>query len=98
MLAYPFGHASWITQNIAIPESDYSITICRNHGIALLIIGGWNGYEAAFKMHNERANVPSCKIPIVCMPASINNNLPGSEFSIGADTALGCCDAGRGNA
>ena len=25
---------------------------------------------------------------MVCLPASINNNLPGSEFSIGADTAL----------
>jgi 6-phosphofructokinase 1 len=55
---------------------------------ALLIIGGWNGYEAAFKMYNERINFPSFKIPIVCLPASINNNLPGSEFSIGTDTAL----------
>jgi 6-phosphofructokinase 1 len=25
---------------------------------------------------------------MICLPASINNNLPGSEFSIGADTAL----------
>jgi 6-phosphofructokinase 1 len=25
---------------------------------------------------------------MVCLPASINNSLPGSEFSIGADTAL----------
>ena len=55
---------------------------------ALLIIGGWNGYEAAFKMYNERINFPSFKIPIVCLPASINYNLPGSEFSIGTDTAL----------
>jgi 6-phosphofructokinase 1 len=55
---------------------------------ALLMIGGWNGYEATFKMYNERANFPSFNVPIVCMPASINNNLPGSEFSIGVDTAL----------
>jgi 6-phosphofructokinase 1 len=39
-------------------------------------------------MINERANFPAFNIPIVCLPASINNNLPGSEFSIGADTAL----------
>jgi 6-phosphofructokinase 1 len=39
-------------------------------------------------MYNERANFPSFNIPMVCMPASINNNLPGSELSIGADTAL----------
>lgn len=58
------------------------------HIDALLIIGGWNAYESAFTLLKERANFPSFNIPIVCLPASINNNLPGSEFSIGADTAL----------
>lgn len=55
---------------------------------ALLVIGGWNAYEGVHAMYNERANFPAFNIPIVCLPASINNNLPGSEFSIGADTAL----------
>jgi 6-phosphofructokinase 1 len=55
---------------------------------ALMIIGGWNGYQAAYKLFTERANFPAFKIPIICLPASINNNLPGSELSIGADTAL----------
>ena len=36
----------------------------------------------------ERANFPAFRIPIVCLPATIDNNLPGSELSIGADTAL----------
>ena len=63
-------------------------TIDKNQIDALLIIGGWNGYEAALKMYNERSNFPSFGIPIACLPASINNNLPGSEFSIGTDTAL----------
>ena len=63
-------------------------TIDKNEIDALLMIGGWNGYEGIFKLHNERGNFPSFKIPMVCMPASINNNLPGSEFSIGVDTAL----------
>jgi len=75
-----------------IPQGSDLYAIARTidkHKIdALLIIGGWNGYEAALKMYNERSNFPSFNIPIVCMPASINNNLPGSEFSIGADTAL----------
>ena len=62
--------------------------IDTHHIDALLMIGGWNGYEAIYKLYNERPNFPSYKIPIVCMPASINNNLPGSEFSIGVDTAL----------
>ncbi|MFZ1041328.1 MAG: 6-phosphofructokinase [Anaerolineales bacterium] len=63
--------------------------IIEDHHIdALLMIGGWNAYEAAFNMLTNRANFPSFNIPMICLPASINNNLPGSEFSIGADTAL----------
>ena len=54
----------------------------------LLMVGGWSGYQAAFKLVSERKNYPSFNIPIVCMPASIDNDLPGSELSIGADTAL----------
>jgi 6-phosphofructokinase 1 len=68
----------------------YSIarTIEDNHIDALLAIGGWNAYEAVSNMINDRNNFPAYNIPIVCLPASINNNLPGTEFSIGADTAL----------
>jgi 6-phosphofructokinase 1 len=54
----------------------------------ILMIGGWVGYEAAFELLQARENYPAFNIPIVCLPASINNNLPGSELSIGADTAL----------
>ncbi len=54
----------------------------------LLIIGGWTGYEAVFQFLKARANYPAFNIPMVCLPASINNNLPGSELSIGADSAL----------
>jgi 6-phosphofructokinase 1 len=60
----------------------------NNNIQALLIIGGWNGYDAAYKLFTERNNFPAFNIPIICLPASINNNLPGSELSIGADTAL----------
>jgi 6-phosphofructokinase 1 len=63
-------------------------TIEVNQVSALLIIGGWNAYEAVHKLFLERVNFPAFNIPMVCLPASINNNLPGSELSIGADTAL----------
>ena len=55
---------------------------------ALLIIGGWRAYEGASILLENRANYPAFKLPLICIPASINNNLPGSEWSIGADTAL----------
>jgi 6-phosphofructokinase 1 len=54
----------------------------------LLVIGGWSAYESAFKLYSERNTFPAFNIPIICLPASIDNNLPGSELSIGADTAL----------
>ena len=55
---------------------------------ALLIIGGVNAYLSAYELVSERDRYPAFKIPIICVPASIDNNLPGSELSIGADTAL----------
>ena len=39
-------------------------------------------------MYSQRDTFPAFNIPIICLPASIDNNLPGSEMSIGADTAL----------
>jgi 6-phosphofructokinase 1 len=55
---------------------------------ALLIVGGWTAYEAAHNLLTNRSNFPAFDLPTICLPASINNNLPGSELSIGADTAL----------
>lgn len=55
---------------------------------ALLMIGGWAGYQAMHRLFTRRDEFPAFNIPIICLPASINNNLPGSEISIGADTAL----------
>src|SRR5215208_1825413 len=78
------------TRQIPKGRDLYSIArVIEDHHIdALLMIGGWTAYEAAYNMLSNRANFPSFNIPMVCLPASINNNLPGSEFSIGADTAL----------
>ena len=75
-----------------VPKGKDMYAIARaiedHHIDALLVIGGWNAYEGIHAMYKERTNFPAFNIPIVCLPASINNNLPGSEFSIGADTAL----------
>ncbi|HSL59728.1 MAG TPA: 6-phosphofructokinase [Acidimicrobiales bacterium] len=55
---------------------------------ALWMIGGWSGYVGCHRLFSERRNFPAFELPILCLPASIDNNLPGSESSIGADTAL----------
>jgi 6-phosphofructokinase 1 len=54
----------------------------------ILMIGGWSGYAAIAKLHAERERFPAFGLPMICLPASINNNLPGSDLSIGSDTAL----------
>ncbi len=54
----------------------------------LLMIGGWAGYEGTFKMVEKRELFDSFDIPMACIPATISSNLPGTDVSIGADTAL----------
>jgi 6-phosphofructokinase 1 len=78
--------------NRKIPGEDDFPAIARTleaHRIeGLLMIGGWTGYQAAYQIYRQRPNFPAFNIPIVCLPATIDNDLPGSELSIGADTAL----------
>jgi len=54
----------------------------------LLIIGGWDAFEAACTMQHERARYPAFEIPTIYLPATIDNNIPNSELSVGADSAL----------
>ena len=54
----------------------------------IMMIGGWSGYQSVLQLFQQRHNYPAFNVPIVCLPASINNNLPGTELSVGADTAL----------
>jgi 6-phosphofructokinase 1 len=54
----------------------------------LLMIGGWEGYQATYELWRRQSEFPAFAIPMVCLPACIDNNLPGSQLSIGADTAL----------
>ncbi len=71
-------------------EQYYAIgrAIERNEIDALLVIGGLNAYLAVRDLVGEVDRYPAFRIPIILVPASIDNNLPGSELSIGADTAL----------
>ncbi|WP_342372039.1 6-phosphofructokinase [Propioniciclava soli] len=55
---------------------------------ALIIIGGFNAYRALTLIHAERKRFPALRLPIVVVPCSIDNNLPGLQMAVGADTAL----------
>ncbi len=85
------GGAELGTNRYAPAGRDF-YTIARNlekHNVeGLIIVGGWTGYEAAINMNEQRITFPAFDIPIALIPATINNNVPGTELCIGADTAL----------
>lgn len=56
------------------------------HG--LLIVGGFEAYHAVLQMAEAREKYPELKIPICVIPATISNNVPGTEFALGVDTAV----------
>ncbi|XP_070151819.1 ATP-dependent 6-phosphofructokinase isoform X2 [Polyergus mexicanus] len=55
---------------------------------ALLIIGGFEGYQTGLTFFKARDKYEEFRIPIAMIPATISNNVPGTEFSLGCDTAL----------
>jgi 6-phosphofructokinase 1 len=81
-----------IGTNRYIPADGDYYAIARSieeHKIdALLVIGGEAGYDGVFEIFSRQKEYPNFQIPIVCLPATIDNDRPGSELSIGSDTAL----------
>src|SRR5437773_524610 len=55
---------------------------------ALLVIGGFEAFVAISQLRKAREQYPVFKIPLVLLPATISNNVPGTEFSLGSDTCL----------
>ncbi len=55
---------------------------------ALLIIGGWDAFQAALSLRGEAERYPAFQLPMICLPATIDNNIVNSEYSVGADSAL----------
>ncbi|XP_011691163.1 PREDICTED: ATP-dependent 6-phosphofructokinase isoform X4 [Wasmannia auropunctata] len=54
---------------------------------ALLVIGGFEGYQTCLTFFKARDKYEEFRIPIAMIPATISNNVPGTEFSLGCDTA-----------
>ena len=69
---------------------------------ALFIVGGFEAFTAASQLRKARPEYPSLRIPITVLPATISNNVPGSEYSLGSDTCLNAlisfCDVIRQSA
>lgn len=55
---------------------------------ALFLIGGFEAFHAVSQLRIARKDYPSLRIPMTILPATISNNVPGTEYSIGSDTCL----------
>uniref|UniRef100_A0A672JUK0 ATP-dependent 6-phosphofructokinase n=1 Tax=Salarias fasciatus TaxID=181472 RepID=A0A672JUK0_SALFA len=61
----------------------------RIHNInALLVIGGFEAYVGLLELSAARDKYSEFCVPMVMVPATVSNNIPGSDLSIGSDTAL----------
>ncbi|KAG1056319.1 hypothetical protein G6F47_001630 [Rhizopus delemar] len=88
--------------NRAVPGQDIDMGMVtyqlqQNQIQGLLIIGGFEAYVAIDQLQKARQQYPSLRIPITLIPATISNNVPGTDYSLGSDTSLNSivdsCDA-----
>jgi 6-phosphofructokinase 1 len=86
--------------NRTLPDEDLGgvAAALQKHNIqGLLVIGGFEAFLSVKIMDDNRKSYPAFRIPIAAIPATISNNVPVSEFSLGADTSLNAlvdaCDA-----
>ena len=64
-------------------------TCLEGFGIqALVAIGGFEAYRGIVTLYNARTVNEALRIPMACVPVTISNNIPGTDFCVGSDTAL----------
>ena len=54
----------------------------------LMIVGGFEAFVSLHQLERARDSYPAFRIPMVLVPATLSNNVPGTEYSLGTDTAL----------
>lgn len=69
---------------------------------ALFVVGGFEAFTSVSELRKAREHYSSLKIPMILLPATVSNNVPGTEYSIGSDTCLNAlvdyCDTCRQSA
>ncbi|GEQ67297.1 hypothetical protein JCM33374_g961 [Metschnikowia sp. JCM 33374] len=91
---------SEIGTNRSLPSEnfgDVAYYMQRHKFNGLLIVGGFEAFTALHQLDAEKKRYPIFNIPKVVIPATVSNNVPGTEYSLGSDTCLNqlvdYCDA-----
>lgn len=86
--------------NRALPDMDIGAVASQfqKHKFdAFFLIGGFEAFTSLVILDKAREHYPQFHIPMVHLPATISNNVPVTEFSLGCDTSLNAlvdaCDA-----
>ncbi|KAJ7170647.1 phosphofructokinase domain-containing protein [Mycena crocata] len=101
------GVDSWMARggselgtNRTLPSVDLGAVAAKfqQHSFqGLMMIGGFEAFNALQIMEEGRKHYPAFHIPMVHLPATISNNVPMTEYSLGSDTSLNAlvdaCDA-----
>ncbi|PCH42160.1 6-phosphofructokinase [Wolfiporia cocos MD-104 SS10] len=101
------GVDNWMTRggselgtNRKLPDIDLGAVAAKFQEYnlhALMLIGGFEAFHALLILDNARKLYPAFNIPMVHLPATISNNVPMTEYSLGSDTSLNAlvsaCDA-----
>lgn len=93
---------SHLGTNRAVPGKDVDMSrvafYLQKYKIqSLMLVGGFEAFTSLVQLSKFRSQYPSLSIPISLIPATISNNVPGTDFSLGCDTSLNAivdsCDA-----
>ncbi|QHS73540.1 6-phosphofructokinase subunit alpha [Saccharomyces paradoxus] len=60
----------------------------KNKLDGLIILGGFEGFRSLKQLRDGRPQHPIFNIPMCLIPATVSNNVPGTEYSLGVDTCL----------
>ncbi|KAL7279222.1 hypothetical protein ACG7TL_007062 [Trametes sanguinea] len=101
------GVDNWMTRggselgtNRKLPDIDLGAVAAKFQHYnfhAFIMIGGFEAFSSLQILEQGRKHYPAFNIPMVHLPATISNNVPLTEFSLGSDTSLNAlvdaCDA-----
>ncbi|KAF4306400.1 hypothetical protein GTA08_BOTSDO05726 [Botryosphaeria dothidea] len=69
---------------------------------ALFVVGGFEAFTSVSQLRKGRQYYSALRIPMTVLPATVSNNVPGTEYSLGSDTCLNAliqyCDVMRQSA
>ncbi|GAV53891.1 hypothetical protein ZYGR_0AK03930 [Zygosaccharomyces rouxii] len=54
----------------------------------LVIVGGFEAFASLNQLERARDSYAAFRIPMVLIPATLSNNVPGTEYSLGSDTSM----------